>query len=289
MATSKDRLRKTLNYYLPNSFVLTLSDMTLPIAQHQKSEFTLFIHEYTHLLQNLFTISGWASFAYESVKYEALLDIIEKQRQYDVPVYDSLTDGAQKRKIDRCNDYSDYLCDLENIPEDAVICATDKTHNLEATVVQDFPMAKDNRGIRIYSEFLVNGVKRRVRISYSVLVESMAYLVEQHYSLADKQSPDYPYDVLGVLFRESPLKTRMDFQIVMIYLSLQSLFPDIQFRNIYEVVINRRLYDLPNVEVFAKAIIDALSYHFRDGIASQITGLYCQWWTVRTQAILLCE
>jgi len=273
MSFNRRQLSETLGYYLPNRFILTLRNVILPLKPNQKEEFSTFLHEYCHLVQNLFTISGWTSFAYETLKYEALIDIVHKVRKYDVPVYETLPEGPDKSKIDQSNNYSDYLCDSENISEEARIFTTPKSLRLRSTIVHDFPMVADNGGIRISSEFLVDGVETNIRLSYSVQVESMAKLLEDHYALGTSQSSTYPYDILGLLFRDTPFGKRIDFQIVMIYLSLQSFFPDIQFRNIYEVVTNKKLYELRTCDTFAEAIVDSLSYHYREGIESEISLL----------------
>ncbi len=276
MAVKKEKLKKTLGYYLPNRFILALPDIRLPLKTDQKEEFTIFIHEYTHLLQNIFTLSGWTSFAYESLKYEALLDIAKNNKKYEVPIFSTLSDGNEKSKIETSINYVNYLYDSDNIPEGAIIKTTQNTINLQSTIDTNFPIIKgnkENKGIKIFTEFSVNDKVQNITINNFVLIESMAYIVEKHYNLAKIKSPAYPYNIISLLFDDTELKDKLTHQIIILYLSLQSFLSDIQFRNIYETVIKNELYKISDITEFANSIIHELSYLFNDGIKSQINTL----------------
>ena len=260
---------KALGYYIPQRFTLFLPEIKLPLASDDKKGFTIFIHEYTHLLQNIFSLSGWTSFAYESLKYEAILDHIKEEKAYNLPLYNKIKD----KKINTSSNYKGYLFSMDKIDRKSKIEALDNTNKLKSTIISDFPVVENNKGIKIFSQFLVDGKIVNININYLVLIESMAYIVERHYGLSDIPSPDYPYNVISILFSKTPLHAKLDKQIIILYMSLQSSFPDILFRNIYECVIDEKLYEIKNNDDFAIAIKKKLNYHFTNNCFSQIEML----------------
>lgn len=263
---------KTLGYYIPNRFILNLPEVHLPITSSSPEEFTVFIHEYTHLLQNVFTVSGWTSLAFEMLKYEALMKISFRDKKYDIPVYYNHELASEESKIEHCIQYAEYLFQSDSIAEDAIVNSCHETHDLQIEIINDFPLGYENKGINVYSYFLVDGKRTKIDINYFTLIESMAYIIEKHYSLATIPSPDYPYNIISTLFSTTEIES-ISQQIVMIYLSLQSQFPHILFRKIYNTVLSYELYLCTSIQEFTDQIINVLSDDFKNTLPKHIKML----------------
>jgi len=263
---------KTLGYYIPNRFILNLPEVHLPITSSSPEDFTVFIHEYTHLLQNVFTVSGWTSFAFEMLKYDALMNICFRDNKYIVPVFYNHNLAEDRSKIEHSIQYAEYLFDNDEKLVNAKIKPCSDTDNLQKEITTNFPLGFENKGINIFTYFYVNGRRTKISINYYTLIESMAYIIENHYSLASIKSPDYPYGIIQMLFSCTKVKS-LEQQIVMIYLSLQSQFPHILFYKIFSLVISRKLYTYLDVDIFSLLIIKCLPDEFESTLPNHIKML----------------
>lgn len=249
------KYQKVLGYYLPNRFTINLGDYKLPITNNDKEAFTIFLHEYVHLLQNIFTITGWYSFAFETLKLESIINNILNNKKIEYPLSKSnnIPENILKSLL-KSHNYKEYLFQSDNIPEKAKI--NFKGPEIFSTKPQTFNGITDlNLKLFVFSKFDVDGTEQEIKINNLVICESMAYIIEKHYGLVDIDSPDYPYKVLIKLFENTPLKDHYEQQIVILYLAMLSIFPDTKLKDIYNVVVANDLDKITIIDDFINALL----------------------------------
>jgi len=249
------KLLQELGYYVPNRFTIHTDEFSLPITTDNKREFTVFIHEYTHLLQNIFTFSGWLTFAFETLKLTALNNLAILEKKYEVPVYENLTNEKVKHELLLSRNYCNYLFDKQGMSESDNVSASEGINELQVKRDISTKLADDFGMYKISSKFNINGSSKELDINYFILVESMAYIIEEHYGLEKVGSPDFPYKVMNIFFKNTPIHSMSDKKIIVLYLSLQGSSPGLLFKHIYETVVKNQLYEIDDLDIFTESIM----------------------------------
>jgi len=253
------KLEKALGYYLPNRFTLNAGDDLVTITPEK---FTVFIHEYGHLIQNLFTISGWYSFAIETTKLKIIINTAQEIKKYDIPLKKSLKNDELRNKLYKTYIFRYYLMNTQGLTDKDKIINCSRGFTLKTKDGDFFNFTKDNYRRVVYSDFSVNGKIREIEINYFILIESMSYIIEKHYNLADIPSPDYPYNIVTLLFDDTVLENQTDKQIIILYLSLLTVAPEISFYELFLSVINNNFHTITSIHDFTKKLFNSLPFNF---------------------------
>lgn len=264
--TINPELKLILGFYLPNRFTINMGTHQLPIEKDENEKFNLFLHEYIHLIQNIFSVSGWYAFSYESSRYEAVAKLFLSRSEIAYPIksYDSswFIDNSYETLIKSIK-YQKYLFEKDEISDHSKIEFVGPEFFQFTTpgVASSTSYARP----KITSAFNIDGVLSQIKIGNFVILESMAYLIERYYNIHKDHSPDYPYKVLSKIFDASPLKGSLPIQIVITYLSLMHPFPDAKFKELFECVVNEKLYEKDLLEDVTRSLLEV---HFPDTIDS---------------------
>src|SRR5271157_1616227 len=135
------KLEKALGYYLPNRFTLNAGDDLVTITPEK---FTVFIHEYGHLIQNLFTISGWYSFAIETTKLKIIINTAQEIKKYDIPLKKSLKNDELRNKLYKTYIFRYYLMNTQGLTDKDKIINCSRGFTLKTKDGDFFNFTKDN-------------------------------------------------------------------------------------------------------------------------------------------------
>ncbi|XDD41652.1 hypothetical protein AB3N58_10045 [Leptospira sp. WS60.C2] len=261
-------LSKSLGYYIPNRFTLNV-DRDLSKLNYES--FTIFIHEYGHLLQNIFTVFGWYTFAIETFKLGIIRDIGKNFREYHIPFKKHFYNAEISKKIQSQIGFQKYIFNSQNLSGEETIANLPGVAKLYEETSTFFGFTEENERQRIYSEFLVDGIKREIEINCLTLYESMSYIIEKHYSLYSIPSPDFPYNIISLLFENTNLRTDYGKQLIIIYLSLLTPAPEIIFKDLFEKATRGSYHSRVDNELFADNLVKNLSGNFNQTLLDNIT------------------
>ena len=253
------KLSKELGYYLPNRLTINMGDYELPIQEWEAEKFTLFLHEYIHLIQNLFTIAGWESYSNEMLNYTALTMLTLRTKEIPYP-FDKLPPGTIpadiKSVFNVADQYDEYVFEEDRTLGSCKDFEFLGKINIKTVVPPGSKLTSLSEKPFATAKFTVDGHECDIKINPLILSESMSYMVENYYGIATLSSPPpYPYQIIGKIFEKTELKDRLELQIVIIHLSMMTSFPDIQFVKIFEYVVSNDLSKCATVKDFCDKLI----------------------------------
>ncbi|WP_241282608.1 hypothetical protein [Chryseobacterium timonianum] len=218
----KEKLEQ-LGYYLPGFLRLTInsnidfSDLN-KVMTDDKKEFSTFLHEYIHFLQNITTVHGlYLSIQHIDIILYAVAKVRREDEEFIIPVdlsteVNFLAQAALRRL---------YLGDGNNI--NAVLYQAYRSENVK---IQPEAGESFDQNRFIADCINYNGyTNEKYVIGSTAIKEFVAYSIQNKFFLVD--SPDTPYKIVDLIIsKEVPeLADKLDLKIMMCEASLMTFHP----------------------------------------------------------------
>ena len=178
-----------LGSYSPAFFKMKVDvDGDIDLNSMSPSDFSVFIHEYIHFIQDFTTASGCRRiYVYGEFIRQCVKQVTEGPRSFHVPI-------AIPQYENNVLPNLDLLDRVEGDEEEETVVVIDKIETIDEEIVD-----KDGRKIRFKSVVVWTIGDTPISFGAHSIKESMAYLVEQLCSTSFSKSPDYPYNMVRLI------------------------------------------------------------------------------------------
>ncbi len=178
-----------LGSYSPAFFKMKVNvDGDIDLNSMSPSDFSVFIHEYIHFIQDFTTASGCRRiYVYGEFIRQCVKQVTEGSRSFHVPIPISKYENNVLPSLD-------LLDRVEGDEEEMTVVAIDKIEIIDEEIVD-----RDRRKIRFKSVVVWTIGDTPISFGAFSVKESMAYLLEQLCSTSFSNSPDYPYNMVRLI------------------------------------------------------------------------------------------
>ena len=178
-------MSKELGSYSPAFFKMKVNvDGDIDLNSMSPSDFSVFMHEYIHFIQDFTTAAGCRRiYVYGEYIRQCVRQITEGPRQFHVPI-------AIPKYENNVLPNFDLLDRVEGDNGKMTVVAIDRIETMDEEVVD-----RDGRRIRFKSVVVWTKGDNPISFGTYSVKESMAYLVEQLCSTRYAKSPDFPYNM----------------------------------------------------------------------------------------------
>lgn len=189
------KLNQTLGYYTPAFFKLYVNTKK-PVDLHKLNvqEFTTFIHEYTHFLQDVSTLKGLQNIfnIYEWLRF--FVTETAKVKCVAIPFNLSHPVLNLNQQISHISWGSNTEINKISVFTNAKVDPV----TVSASILSQYPVLKSFSTVNV-DAVLPDGSVKPLQIGTLAVMESMAHLTEGLMGLPVTKSPDYPYNAVRLL------------------------------------------------------------------------------------------
>lgn len=185
-----NRLKTILGYYTPAFFHINVST-NKSFKQFSDKDFSVFLHEYIHFIQDVTSIYGLNNMYVYSEYLRFAIDRVYQSinNQFDVPILPTI-DNEDNIYLNK------RICSLTNGDHQDIW----KIRELESIEIINEPLGIANTPIdsieSVYIEAIDGVGEKQIFVFGAIsIMESMAYLIEQRLCPYCATSPDFPYSI----------------------------------------------------------------------------------------------